>query len=492
MDGQPMTSVASTGRPGTGRRVVRALLITSGMACVALGGTLMLLPSERPVEAPPAPAPGALAQARAQALARTQTAVLGGVPVTLPELTALIGQRETYLRVHPKDALTWAALGAAYAEQGRRTAEVAYYYPRAEEALRTSLRTRPKDNTQALAGLAGLANARRDFPAAREWGEQALKQAPKQWTTYPLLIDAYTGLGDYKKARSTLDALTALRKGPAVQARSSAVYRDRGWREDAAATIADAAAGAPTPAERAVYQERAGQLAWERGDLQEALRRFRDAVRLDPDQRAAQAGQGRVLAALGRSREALTAYRAALAEQPLPQYALELGELYQSLGLEREARDEYDRVRARVGEAAAGGADEELVLGQFEADHGDPVAAVERLREEWSRQPGIAVADALGWALHRTGEDEEALEFAKIATDKTAGGGVRSALYAYHVGIIEQRLDLTGSARRHLQDALRINPNFSPLAAPAAREALTQLGEPAADDLPADVEPGWS
>ncbi|MGW3914819.1 hypothetical protein ACWEBX_25325, partial [Streptomyces sp. NPDC005070] len=109
--------------------------------------------------------------------------------------------------------------------------------------------------------------------------------------------------------------------------------------------------------------------------------------------------------------------------------------------------------------------------------------------------PGIAVADALGWALHRAGNDQEALGFAVRATDKEHGGDVRSALYAYHRGQIERDLGLSGPARRHLTEALRINPYFSPLLAPAAREALTALGEPSAGGPPeesgeaADEEP---
>ncbi|WAZ22058.1 tetratricopeptide repeat protein [Streptomyces cinnabarinus] len=458
-------------RPWAGRRV----LVGSVAGCAVLGGVLVLLPWGRTGGEPPVPTPGA------QALA----AVTTGVPAALPDLAVLIDERESHLRGHPKDAESWAVLGSAYVEQGRRTADAAYY-PKAERVLRTSLKVRAKGNVEALGGLAALANARRDFPAARKWGEAARKLAPKRWTTYPLLIDAYTGLGDYKAAKKSMDRMLELGSGPAVLARAGAVYRDRGWREDAAAALSDAAASAEAPAERAAYLERGGQLAWERGDRDGALRHFQEAVRLDPDQRAALAGQGRALAALGRTTEALNAYRVALAKQPLPQYALELGELYDSLGLGQAARVQYDVLRERVRGAAAGGADEELVLGLFEADHGDPESAVRRLRAEWERQPGIAVADALGWALHRAGENEEALRFARIATDRTKGGGVRSALYVYHRGMIERDLELTGPARRQLQEAMRINPYFSTLHAPRARRALDELGEPS---LEAPAEP---
>ncbi|QUW91631.1 Lipopolysaccharide assembly protein B [Streptomyces sp. V17-9] len=468
---------ATRGRSGGGRppRRGRRALIACGAGAAVLGGVLVLSAPWDGRDAPP-PAPGPAALARG--------AVTTGVPAALPDLAALIGDRETHLRAHPLDGASWAVLGAAYVEQGRRTADGANW-PKAEKALRTSLKTGPKRNPQALEGLAALAVARRDFPAAKKWGESAVKAAPKRWTAHAVLIDAYTGLGDDKGVGRALDKVMELRpRTPAVGALAAAVYRNRGWREDAAARISDAAAKAEAPAERAAYLEQAGRLAFERGDREEALRFFQEALRTDPDQRAAQAGQGRALAALGRTTEALSAYQAALAKRPGPEYALELGELYESLGLGQAARVEYDLLRERARGAEEAGADEALMLGRLEADHGDPAEAVRLLRAEWGRQPGIAVADALGWALHRTGADEEALEFATIATDGDKGGGVRSALYVFHRGAIEQELGRSGPARRHLREALTINPYFSPLRAPEAKRALAELGEPPVEGPP--------
>ncbi|MFC8402807.1 tetratricopeptide repeat protein [Streptomyces griseoincarnatus] len=452
-------------KPRARRRRYRRALLASAAGTAVLGGVLVTLQwgGQAP---PPAPTP----QERALA------AVTSGVPAALPDLEALAAERERHLRKHPRDARAWAELGAAQVEQGVRLADPRYW-PRAEKALRTALEVR-KDNVPALRAMAVLANARRDHASARAWGEAARKLEPGRWTTYPPLIEASAGLGDDEETGRLLEKLMELRSGPAVMARAAAVYRDRGWREDAAAKIADAASAAGEPAERAACLERAGQLAWERGDREDALRHFREAVRTDPDQRAAQAGQGRALAALGRTTEALSAYRTALARHPRPEYALELGELYESLGMRPAAEVQYALLRERVRLAAAHGADEELVLGRFEADHGDARAAVRRLRAEWERQPSTEVADALGWALHRAGEDEEALPFAVRATEGTKGGGVRSALFAYHRGTIERSLERYGAARRHLAEALQINPWFSPLHAPRAKEALARLGEP--------------
>ncbi len=124
-----------------------------------------------------------------------------------------------------------------------------------------------------------------------------------------------------------------------------------------------------------------------------------------------------------------------------------------------------------------------MPLGLLGADHGDPAAAVVRLRAEWARgHRSVGVADALGWALFRSGRAEEALEYAKRATDE----GLRSALFSYHRGEIERALDLRGPARRHLAEALRIHPSFSPLHAPRAAAALAAVGEPP-DELPEGV-----
>ncbi|MEU3523252.1 tetratricopeptide repeat protein [Streptomyces sp. NPDC038707] len=471
------TSLISEPPAARRRRVVRRLLLAALAGSLATGTALVLLPAGQGPHRPPRPpAAGPQSRPREQAL----TAVTYGVPAALPGLTALIGRQERLVRERPKDALAWAVLGSAYAERGRRAGDAADY-PRAERALQASLAVRGTRNTEALDGLAALALARRDFPAAKRYAEQAHQTAPKRWSGYPALIDAYTGLGDHEKARAALDKLLALRTDaaarPAVMARAAAVYRDRGWREDAVAQLTDAAAAARTPAEQAAWLAGVGQLAWERGDLPEALRHFEAALRLDPDQRAAPAGRARTLAALGRASEALAAYRAAVATRPRPEDLLELGELQESLGQQDAAEESYARMREAVARSVAGGVDEELLIGRFEADHGDPWEAVERLEEEWRRQPGIEVADALGWALHRTGDDREALTYASVATDKAKGGGVRSALYAYHVGVIEAELDRTGPARRHLQEALRINPYFSPLRAPLAQEALRELGD---------------
>ncbi|MFE7763623.1 hypothetical protein [Streptomyces sp. NPDC057438] len=433
--------------PGRGRGVAGALV-----GCLVLGGVLM------GVEPGGGDGEGARAARVAGAAGPgARAAMVAGMPVALPEVAAAVREHEARARARPRDDASWAVLGVAYTERARRTGRVADY-PRAERALRTSLRLRPAGNTAALEGLAALANARRDFRAAKRWGEEAVRVAPARWTSYALLIDAYDGLGRYKAARATLDRMLAAHSGPAARARAAQVSWDRGAREDAAVALSDAAASETTAAgpsaAGALWWTRAGELAWERGEAEESLG-YCEKARGEPD---ADACRARALAALGRTAEGVRAYRVALARRPSAPVALRLGELYESMGRTGEAREQYGVVRALVARSAAAGVNESLVLGALEADHGDPGVAVRVLRAEWERQPGLRVADALGWALHRAGEDEEALGFARRATDRARGGEVRCALRAYHRGVIERALGLAAPARRHLEEARRLNP----------------------------------
>ncbi|MDI3407995.1 tetratricopeptide repeat protein [Streptomyces cavernicola] len=443
----------------------RRVLLASVAGAVVLAGVVTVVPRLAEDGAPPALGP----------VGRAQAAYGAGVPAALPDLAALIGDREAHLRRHPADEESWAVLGSAYVEQARRTADLAYL-AKADAALKRSLarRSGAQGNVEALAGMAVLANARHDYRAAKKHGEAALAKAPQRWTLYPLLIEAYGGLGDDKAVGKALEKLQELRSGSAVMARTAQVYRDRGWREDAAAYLSDAAALAETPAEQAAYQHRFGELLFERGEPAQALNYFEAALRTEPEHHAALAGKGRAQAALGRNSEAMASYQAAITKLPRPEYALELGELYESLGMTPAAQAQYELLRARVREESTVGVNAQLILGRFEADHGDPAAAVRRLTAEFRRRPGREVSDALGWALHRAGQSEKALPYATRAMKD----GPMSALFAYHRGEIEREIGKYGPARRHLQQAMRINPHFSPLLVPYAQEALDALGEP--------------
>ncbi|MFD1048020.1 tetratricopeptide repeat protein, partial [Kibdelosporangium lantanae] len=78
---------------------------------------------------------------------------------------------------------------------------------------------------------------------------------------------------------------------------------------------------------------------------------------------------------------------------------------------------------------------------------------------------------AMAWALHVNGRDAEAAQYA----EKAAALGWNNALFAYHRGMIAYALGQVADAEKYLDTALRTNPYFSVLHAPAAQKTLTQL-----------------
>ncbi|MER8188546.1 tetratricopeptide repeat protein [Kitasatospora sp. NPDC094015] len=382
-----------------------------------------------------------------------------------------IAKDQQRLRTSPADAAGWSRLGAEYVEQARLTADPAYY-PKADEALNRSLSTQPDGNADALTGLGALANARHRFADARDLAERAIAAAPLHWPAYAVLADARTQLGDDQGATEAVQHLLDLRPGTASFTRAAYDLEQHGRTDDARTALQRALEDAFDPADRAFCRYQIAELDRNGGHVEQALTGYHQALADDPTYTPALAGRARAEAALGDPDAAVRDYTAALARVPLPQYLLELGELQESLGHLTEAREQYRLLTAEQQLAAANGVVDDLTLGQYQADHGDPEQAVTLLRAEWQRRHHVLVADALAWALHRQGHDADALPLAEQAQQH----GWHNALFAYHRGEIERSLGLADAARQHLADALRTDPSFNPLQVPVARTSLKVVG----------------
>src|SRR5215831_7768023 len=102
------------------------------------------------------------------------------------QLAESIARAQKHLSAVPGDYPAWAALGSAYTERARVTADPSYY-PKAEGALRRSLQLRPTGNPAALVGLGALANARHGFAAARDLADRALRMDPYSADAFGIL-----------------------------------------------------------------------------------------------------------------------------------------------------------------------------------------------------------------------------------------------------------------------------------------------------------------
>jgi tetratricopeptide (TPR) repeat protein len=386
-------------------------------------------------------------------------------------LTTRITRAQQRLRALPGDWVTWAALGGAYLERARVTADPELY-PQAERAARRSLALRRTDNGDALVVLGALANARHDFAAARDQARQALRVDPADADAYGVLADALTQLGDASGATGAVQRMLDLRPGLAAYARASYDLELRGRLDEATGLMSRALADAIDPHDAAFCRTQLGDLAFGRGNLDTAGTEYAAALAADPASVAARRGQARVFAARGDLAAALAGYADLTARLPGPSYLLEYAELLRVAGRDDRAGEQLALATAAQRLFAANGGQDGLAAAALALEQGKPADAVAAARSEWARRRHPDVADTLAWSLHAAGRDTEALPYAKRAV----AGGAHPAGYAYHLGMIYLGLGRDDEARIAFGRALATNPYFSPTAAPTARRALAALG----------------
>lgn len=377
---------------------------------------------------------------------------------------------QQHLREHPRDHRGWAELGLAYVEAARVGADPTYY-AKADQALARARRLAPADDL-ALTGAATLAAARHDFASARTLADQALVANPFSAQAKAVRADALTELGDYRAALVAARQADQLEPGTATFARLSYAAELRGDLPGATRLMTGAREAAGSPESFAFAAAHLGELARAGGDWSAAARHYATALGAVPTYPLAIVGRARLAVAAGDLRAAERDYTGVVRRLPLPEYVVELGELYQATGRPALARQQYAVAAAAAALARANGVGTDLETALFGADHGDARAALRAARAEWARRHSIHAADALGWALHAAGRDRAALPFVRAATAL----GTRDARLLLHRGVVEAAAGSPAAARAHLTAALRIDGGSSPLRERAAQSLLARLG----------------
>ena len=361
----------------------------------------------------------------------------------------------------------YANLGQAYLQKVRETGDPTYY-PKAEKLFDSALAQNPGD-IGARTGLGALALARHQFRLGLAYGEQAHRLAPQTLQPYFVIVDAQVELGRYGDAGRTLQQLIDLRPTLASYARVSYFRELHGDLSGAIQAMRLAvSAGGATPENLAYVQTLLGNLEFDRGDLAAASRDYRTAGLSFPSYVPAIAGLARAEAASGHLAAAIDNYRIAVSRLPLPEYITGLGEAELAAHRSRAARHDLALIGAEERLLQANGVNTDVDLALFEANHGSPARAVLLARRAWAQAPSVRSADALGWALTRAGHADSGLRWSRRALKL----GSIDPSFLFHAGIAAKASGHLAQAETYLRRALALNPNFSPLYAPAAREAL--------------------
>lgn len=398
---------------------------------------------------------------------------VGQAAASANSLDTAITKAQQRLQRVPGDWSTWGQLGLAYVQQAKITVNP-MYYGKAKGVIGRSLSINSKDNYIADTAMASLLAAEHNFAPALDWAQRAAAINGYSSAVFGVKADALTQLGRYDEAAQAVQRELDLQPGTPAFARASYVSELKGDIPRARALLDLALQDAETPADKAFAYYYLGQLAFNAGDPKGALGQYNAGLAADPTYSALLEGKAQAEGALGQQQDALRDWAKVVSAVPQPQYVREYGEYLQSLGRDKEAKTQYDLFAVEEKLFEANGVQLELEPALFNADHGQPKLALTYAESGITRRPFLEVYDALAWAYYRNGRYDEAL----AAERKAMAEGMRNALFSFHLGMIEKALGQGEAARKDLSTAMAINPYFSPLFSPVAKDALTQLGGP--------------
>lgn len=371
----------------------------------------------------------------------------------------------------PADFVAANKLGNLYYQRARLTSDIADY-ERAGAAYQSAVEAHPGTYIDGMLGLGFVATARHDFELAITIAEAALAADPGEEAALAIRGDALVALGRYDEALEDYGALTERAPGLASNARMAILQAMLG--DEAAARASWTAALADTNAgttDRAWALAEHGNFLFAIGRLEDARASHAAALELVRDYLPAQLGLADVRAAEGDLERAIAAYELAVRRAPAPETARKLGDLLTAAGRSDGAAEQYALIDAFAELFEAQGIRTELPVIHYYADHGRVAEAVAMARELYDLRPGIYSADALAWALHMWGKDDEAAPFAEEAVRY----GTLDSSLLYRAGVVLEAAGDRERARGLVARALELNPHFSTLHAGEAQALLARL-----------------
>jgi tetratricopeptide (TPR) repeat protein len=374
----------------------------------------------------------------------------------------------------PRDAVSLTILGGLYLQQARQTGDASNYL-RAETALRHAIDLAP-NYFSAKAALAEALYSQHDFLNALQLAEELYAGYPTRFEVLAIIGDANLALGRYPEAQAAYEELAAHGENAPLLARLAQLSELEGDPEAAVDQTRRAAQEILTlqgsAEDMAWYLVRLSDLLFKSGRLAQAEAHALAALRIWPQSPAVLSEVARIRAAQGEIPEAIELYEQSVARLPLPETLAALGDLYTLTGQEEEADLRYDTVGLIGDLAAINGQIYNRQLARFYLDHDRNLDVALRLAlAELETRQDVFGYDTAAWAYYKNGMLPQAQEMMERALSL----GTRDAVLFYHAGLISLSLDRPADAEMYLKEALSVNPYFSPLQTPHAREVLEEL-----------------
>jgi tetratricopeptide (TPR) repeat protein len=415
--------------------------------------------------------------------------LLGSAPLRAQQNATddLIKSLQARVKRQPEDHAGYAALGAAYLQKGRETADAADY-ELAKSALEKSLDLLSNDPAAAFAmtQMAVVCMVEHRFEDALTWAQKALALGSGDPSPWAIAGDAFADMGDYKGAA---DAYSRIKSDYGSADEQSAFSYQRDSRNYFLRFVAGDTQGAidlmrsavrtaietHMPAENIAWSEyQLGEEYFLTGDTASAEKAYLASLDECPNYYRALAGLAKVRASQGKYTDAVKLYKAAIARVPYPEYAAALGDIYQKLGQLDDARKQYELVEfiGHLSEINQQIHNRDLAL--FYADHEVKLReALVLAQRELEVRRDVYTWDVLAWSLLKNDKPQEAAGAISRALEQ----GTKDPQIFFHAGMIYEKLGDSPKAKEYLQHALEINPAFHITYAVSARQSLDRINK---------------
>lgn len=382
-------------------------------------------------------------------------------------------------RSSPNDDKAWVRLGDALMQTVRESGDQKGY-GNAESAYGKALSINPK-NSEAMTGLAWVHGGRHEFDKSVDWAKRAIALDARNNVAYGVLGDADVEMGDYEAALDHYQKMLDIRPDLASYSRGAHLLYLTGDVRKGIWLMAKAIrAGAPYAENTAWCRAQLAQMLLGWGAVLPAEQIAADALKHTPNNRHVLAAMGRIKTARKDYPAAIALYKKALAVAPDHNALVALGDLYGLIGDKPAAEKQYALVEEFHRKIHAGGVPHsDMQLAQFYADHDRSLVEAMRMAEGRKTSNNVFEADTLAWCYYKNNQ----YAAAKSAIARALRWHTPDAKILFHAGMIYAKLGERGTAQRYLNQALSLNPNFSPLDSPVAARTLRSLAQVARADV---------
>lgn len=387
----------------------------------------------------------------------------------------IIRNYEEQVRRSPDSFLLLRLLAAQYLKRFRESADVEDLL-RAEQAARRSIALQPRQDAAAAMLLSSSLLSQHRFQEAVEVATEAQQAIPEDLNLAALRASIEMELGHYETTQQILQTLPD-QPDDAGRLAISARHLELTHQLAPARKLMDLAMQqmdvfyTNSAETRAWFHVRSGDLAFAAGDLALSEQRYREALRLFPQDVAAFTGLARLYSAQHRWQKALEAANQGIDRVPLVETLGYKADAQRALG-DPEGAAATEALIEVVAQLSSVKGIYDRALAIYYIEHGIHLPeALEIARREVTLRDDIYAEDTLAWAEAANGHWQAAQQ----AVQKATRYETEDALLQFHHGMIALNCGDREAARQRLTQALTLNPQFHPKYAKEARQTLADL-----------------